>query len=112
MIEEKLDKIIELLTAMSHNGDGKSKSAVQLESAKIEEPEDDLLGGDDDQPKQPTLTDVQDAIRVSVNSVAVKDRPERQAKIKAILAKIGVARASELPLDHYEKFLNALKKVK
>ncbi len=71
------------------------------------EEDDDLMGDTPkgDAPKELTLTDVQDAIQKGVAAVG-KD------KVKAVLAKFKVKAGSDLDKADYEKFIDAVSKLK
>lgn len=87
----------------------KEEGLVVAGGEKEDEPvedDDDLTGGGKATAasKGPTLEEVQDAI----TAAAKLNKPA----VKALLAKFGVERGSELGEDKYAKFLEGVKKIK
>lgn len=79
---------------------------ISVTAAPPDGGDNDDFGGGNDEPKELTLTDVQDALREAVGT-------HGKEKIKAVVMKVAKAgKIADIPREKYQAVLDALKKVK
>ena len=97
--DEQLEQLASLIAA-------KSGKAEEAEAEEAEEEKDDFGDAEEEKPKEPTLTDMQDAIREAVGK-------HGKEKVKAFVKKAaGVEKVADIPKAKYKAVLDGLKKVK